>query len=129
MTTRKIINTTTAPAAIGPYGQANSAGGFIFTSGQIPLDPETGSLVTGPIETQTERVLENLKAVLEAAGTDLAHVVKTTVFLADINDFAKMNEVFAHYFTGENLPSRSAVQVAALPKNALIEIEAIALTK
>ena len=129
MNTRKIINTTTAPAAIGPYVQANSAGGFIFTSGQIPLDPKTGELVAGPVETQTERVLENLKAVLEAAGSDLGHVVKTTVFLADINDFAKMNEVYARYFTGEMLPSRSAIQVAALPKNALVEIEAIALTQ
>ena len=124
---RQAIATDKAPAAIGPYEQANRAGDFIFTSGQIPLDPETGALVSGPIEIQTERVLENLKAVLEAAGSDLSRVIKTTVFLADMNDFAKVNEVYARYFSGGMLPSRSAVQVAALPKGALIEIEAIAL--
>jgi len=127
MTDRKTVQTDKAPAAIGPYAQANLAGGFVFTSGQIPLDPETGALVTGPVEDQTERALENLKAVLEAAGSGLDRVVKTTVFLADMGDFAKMNEVYARYFGGEMLPSRSAVQVAALPKGALVEIEAIAL--
>ncbi|MCL1896789.1 MAG: RidA family protein [Clostridiales bacterium] len=124
---RETVATDKAPAAIGPYAQANKLGGFVFTSGQIPLDPETGELVPGAIEVQTERALENLKAVLEAADTNLSRVVKTTVFLADIGDFAKMNEVYARYFTGAMLPSRSAVQVAALPKGALVEIEAIAL--
>ncbi|MCL1895148.1 MAG: RidA family protein [Clostridiales bacterium] len=124
---REIVATDKAPAAIGPYAQANKLGGFVFTSGQIPLDPETGELVQGTIEAQTGRALENLKAVLEAAGTGLDRTVKTTVFLADISDFAKMNEVYARYFTGAMLPSRSAVQVAALPKGALVEIEAIAI--
>ena len=127
MTDIKTIQTDKAPAAIGPYAQANLTGGFIFTSGQIPIDPGTGELVAGPVEIQTERVLENLKAVLEAAGAGLDRVAKTTVFLADINDFAKMNEVYARYFTGDRLPSRSAVQVTALPGGALVEIEAIAL--
>jgi len=125
--TRQTIVTNDAPAAIGPYAQANRVGGFIFTSGQIPLDPETGILVSGAIEEQTARSLENLKAILEAAGSGLDNVVKTTVFLTDIGDFAKMNEVYAQYFKGESLPSRSAVQVGALPKGALVEIEAVAL--
>ena len=124
---RQTVGTNDAPAAIGPYAQANLAGGFVFTSGQIPLDPNTGALVPGAIEEQTARALENIKAILESAGTGLDNVVKTTVFLADIGDFAKMNEVYAFYFKGESLPSRSAVQVSALPKGALIEIEAIAL--
>jgi len=124
---RQTIDTDKAPAAIGPYAQANRAGGGIFTSGQIPLDPKTGELTGENITEQTARALENLKAVLEAAGSGLDNVVKTTVFLADMNDFAKMNEVYAGYFKGDNLPSRSAVQVAALPKGALVEIEAIAL--
>ena len=123
---RNTVSTDKAPAAIGPYAQANRIGDFIFTSGQIPLDPETGGLVPGPVEAQAERALENLKAVLEAAGADLSRVVKTTVFLADMGDFAKMNEVYARYFNGDMLPSRSAVQVAALPKGALVEIEAVA---
>ena len=124
---RQIISTDKAPAAIGPYAQANRIGDFIFTSGQIPLDPKTGEIVGTNIEEQAERVLENLMAVLEAAGTGPENVIKTTVFLADMNDFLKMNEVYARYFKGEKLPSRSAVQVAALPKGALIEIEAVAL--
>ena len=123
---RQIVSTNKAPAAIGPYAQANRVGGFIFTSGQIPLDPATGALTGANIEEQTVRALENLKAILEAAGASLDSVVKTTVFLADIGDFAKMNGVYSRYFTGEALPSRSAVQVAALPKGALVEIEAIA---
>jgi len=127
MTKINTIQTDKAPAAIGPYAQANQAGGFIFTSGQIPIDPGTGALVEGAIEAQTERALENLKAVLEAAGSGLDRVVKTTVFLTDINDFAKMNAVYARYFDGEGLPARSAVQVAALPKGAQVEIEAVAL--
>ena len=124
--TRETITTDKAPAAIGPYSQANRLGGFVFTSGQLPLDPATGELVPGTIEAQAERALENLKILLEASGTGLGRVVKTTVFLADIGDFAKMNEVYARYFTGPMPPSRSAVQVAALPKGALVEIEAIA---
>jgi 2-iminobutanoate/2-iminopropanoate deaminase len=124
---RRTLQTKKAPEAIGPYSQANLACGFIFTSGQIPLDPETGAITGTTIEEQTERVLENLKAVLEAGDSGLDKVVKTTVFLADIGDFARMNEVYAHYFSGEMLPSRSAVQVSALPKGARIEIEAIAL--
>jgi len=126
MTNRKTVHTEKAPKAIGPYAQANITGGFVFTSGQIPLDPDTGVLLGSNISEQTERALENLKAVLEAAGTDLSRVIKTTVFLLDMNDFAKMNEVYALYFTGAELPSRSCVQVAALPKGALVEIEAIA---
>ena len=124
---RRIIGTDKAPAAIGPYAQANRIGDFVYTSGQIPLDPATGVLTGATVGEQTGRVLENLKAVLEAAGTSLDRVVKTTVFLADMNDFAEMNEVYARYFTGELLPSRSTVQVAALPKGALVEIEAIAV--
>ena len=127
MTKREIVQTEKAPKAIGPYVQANIAGGFVFTSGQIPLDPETGILTGKDITEQTTRVLENLKAVLEAAGSDLSRVVKTTVFLADMNDFLEMNEVYPLYFSGDMLPSRSCVQVAALPKGALVEIEAIAL--
>ena len=124
---RQIVQTEKAPKAIGPYAQANIAGGFVFTSGQIPLDPETGELVGKDITGQTERALENLNAVLAAAGSDLSRVVKTTVFLADMNDFLEMNEVYTLYFTGDELPSRSCVQVAALPKGALVEIEAIAI--
>ena len=125
---RKIIITEKAPAAIGPYAQANKAGDFIFASGQLPLDPATGELIKGTIEEQTERALENLSAVFEAAGTDLEHVIKTTVFLADLDDFVKMNKVYAHYFTGTKLPSRSTIK-AGLPKGALIEIEAIAIAE
>jgi 2-iminobutanoate/2-iminopropanoate deaminase len=127
MSDRQIVLSDKAPKAIGPYAQANKAGGFVFTSGQIPLDPETGDIAGVTIEEQTERVLENLKAVLEAAGSEMSHVIKTTVFLADMNDFVKMNEVYARFFTGDILPSRSTVQVAELPKGALIEIEATAV--
>ena len=126
MSNRKIVLTSKAPKAIGPYAQANIVDGFIFTSGQIPLDPDTGEMVGTTVGEQAERVLENIKAVVEAAGSDLNKVIKTTVFLADMNDFAEMNEIYARYFTGDVLPSRSAVQVAALPKGALVEIEAIA---
>jgi 2-iminobutanoate/2-iminopropanoate deaminase len=124
---RQTIGTDKAPAAIGPYAQANRVGDFLYTSGQIPLDPRTGEIVSGGIEEQTERALENLKAVVEAGGGTMTGVVKTTVFLKDMGDFTAMNAVYARYFAGEALPSRSAVAVAALPKGALVEIEAVAL--
>jgi len=122
------IATNDAPAAIGPYSQAVRVGDMLFTSGQIPIDPATGKLVSGDITAQTTRVLENLKAVLAAAGIDMIHVVKTTVFLKDMKDFAAMNEVYAKYFAPAGVvpPARSTVQVAALPKDALIEIECVA---
>ena len=122
------IATNDAPAAIGPYSQAVRVGDMLFTSGQIPIDPATGNLVHGDIAAQTTRVLENLKAVLAAAGIDMIHVVKTTVFLKDMKDFAAMNEIYARYFapTGVVPPARSTVQVSALPKDALVEIECIA---
>ena len=122
---RKIVATDKAPAAIGPYAQANIIGDLVITSGQIPIDPTTGNLVEGDIEAQTKQVFENLKAVLEAAGSGLDKIVKTTCFMDNMNDFAKMNEVYASFFSGD-YPSRSAVEVAKLPKGALIEIEAIA---
>ena len=120
-----IISTKDAPAAIGPYSQAVEAGGLIFTSGQIALDPETGALVDGGIEAQAEQVIKNLRAVLEAAGSDLHKVVKTTCFLSSMADFAAFNEVYAKYFTGK--PARSCVEVSALPKGAAVEIEAVAV--
>ena len=122
------ISTKDAPAAIGPYSQAIRVGDTLFTSGQIPLDPHTGNIVPGGIAEQTTRVLENLKAVLAAAGIDMVHVVKTTVFLKDMKDFAAMNEIYARYFAPAGVipPARSTVQVAALPKDALLEIECIA---
>jgi 2-iminobutanoate/2-iminopropanoate deaminase len=124
---KQIVATKEAPAAIGPYSQAVIAGNLIFTSGQIPLDPATGQLVTGSIVEQAHRVFANLKAVLEQAGTGFDRVVKTTVFLSDMNDFAAINAVYAQYFNGD-FPARSAVQVARLPKDAGLEIEMIALT-
>ncbi len=122
------ISTPDAPAAIGPYSQAIRVGDMLFTSGQIPIDPKTGSFVPGGITEQTKQVLENLKAVLSHAGLDLTHVVKTTVFLKSMADFAAMNEVYGHYLAtpGAVPPARSTVQVAALPKDALVEIELIA---
>lgn len=120
----KVIATDKAPAAIGPYSQAITVNGFIYTSGQIPLSPETGALVTGGIREQTEQVIRNLSAVLAAAGSDLSHVIKTTVFLKDIRDFTVFNEIYARYFTEK--PARSCVEVSALPKDALVEIEAVA---
>lgn len=122
------IQTTQAPQAIGPYSQAMKVGNFLFMSGQIPLDPATMKLVEGDVRVQTERVLKNMAAVLEAAGSRFENVVKTTVFLKDMNDFKTFNEVYAKAFNPEmNPPARSTVQVAALPLGSLVEIEAIAL--
>jgi len=125
---KSAISTSDAPAAIGPYSQAIRIGDTVFTSGQIPIDPATGDLVPGGIEAQTTRVCENLEAVLAAAGLTFAHVVKTTVFLESMADFAAMNAIYAQYFAppGTVPPARSTVQVAALPKDALVEIECIA---
>ncbi len=125
---RQTISTDQAPAAIGPYSQGVRAGGFLFVSGQIPLDPTTGQLVTGSIADATRRVLDNLKAVLEAGGTGLDRVVKTTIFLADMNDFAAVNEVYARYFPASP-PARATVAVARLPKDARVEIDAIAVVE
>lgn len=122
---KEIISTTSAPQAIGPYSQAIKIGQFLFTSGQIPLDPQTGEFVAGGIKEQTERVMENLTALLKASGADLAQVVKTTVFLADMADFAAMNEVYGRFFQ-ENPPARSTIQAAGLPRGARVEIEVIA---
>ena len=124
---KQIIKTERAPQAIGPYSQAVRAGSLVFASGQIPIDPQTGEFVAGGISEQTEQVLRNLSAVLEAAGTSLDHVVKTTVFLADMNDFAAMNEVYGRYFK-VNAPARATVQAARLPRDARVEIEVIAMT-
>ncbi len=121
-----VIKSANAPAAIGPYSQAIKTGNVVYASGQIPLDPASGLMVPGGIKEQTGRVLQNLKAVLEAAGGKLDNVVKTTVYLADMAQFAEMNEVYATFFT-EKPPARATVQVAALPKNALVEIDAIAV--
>jgi len=125
---KKAISTSAAPAAIGPYSQAVRIGDFLYTSGQVALDPASGQLVSGGIAEQTERALENLKAVLEAAGSSLAAVVKTVVFLKDMNDFAAMNAVYGRYLAPEGVvaPARSTVEVARLPKDALVEIEVIA---
>jgi 2-iminobutanoate/2-iminopropanoate deaminase len=120
------IQTEHAPGAIGPYSQAIKAGDFVFASGQIPIDPQTGEFVAGGIREQTERALKNLAAVLEAAGTGLDQVVKTTVFLADMGDFAAMNEVYGRFFT-DVPPARATVAAAGLPRDARVEIEAIAL--
>jgi 2-iminobutanoate/2-iminopropanoate deaminase len=120
----KEIQTSAAPAAIGPYSQGFVSGNLVFTSGQIPLLPESGEVAGKTITEQTEQVIKNLAAVLEAGGSSLARVVKTTCFLADMNDFAAFNEVYAKYFTGK--PSRSTVAVRQLPKSALVEIEAVA---
>jgi 2-iminobutanoate/2-iminopropanoate deaminase len=122
---RTCIKTSAAPAAVGPYSQAVVDGGRVFLSGQIPLDPATGKLVEGDIVAQTRRVLDNVKAVLEAAGSDLSRVVKATVFVTDLRHFAEVNRVYAQYFTSDP-PARSTVQVAALPLGAAIEIEVIA---
>ena len=121
----KTVLTDKAPPAIGPYSQGIVASGFLFTAGQIPLDPATGQVIKGDVKAQTERVLDNLTAVLAAAGASWRHVVKTTVFLHDMNDFPAVNEVYARIL-GESRPARSTVQVAGLPKGVLVEIDAIA---
>lgn len=125
---KKIVKTEKAPAPVGPYNQAIISGNFVFTAGQIPINPETGNLEPNDIKIQTKRVIENLRAVLQASGSDLSEVVKTTVFLKDMNDFALMNEVYAQYFS-DNSPARSAVEVACLPKDVLVEMECIAILK
>ena len=122
---KEIISTSNAPAAIGPYSQAVKAGNLLFISGQIPLDPAPGEVVEGDITVQTHRVLDNVKAILTEAGADFSNVVKTTVFLRDMNDFVPMNRVYAEYYS-ENCPARSAVQVGRLPKDVSVEIETIA---
>lgn len=122
----KAINTEKAPKAIGPYSQAIEAGGMIFASGQLPIDPATGEFAPGGVKEQTRQSLTNARHILEEAGTDLAHVVKTTVFLADMADFGAMNEVYSEFFS-EPFPARSAVAVKALPKGALVEVECIAV--
>ena len=124
---KDIIATANAPAAIGPYSQAIDCGSFIVTSGQIPIDPATGNLVEGGIAAQTRQSLTNVKAVVEAAGLTMDHVAKTTVFLQNMADFAAMNAVYAEFFTEGNYPARSAVEVGALPKGALVEIETICI--
>ena len=124
---KTVISTTNAPAAIGPYSQAIRVGNIIFTSGQIPIDPATGAFVEGGIKEQTRQSLLNVKAILNEAGTTMDHVIKTTVFMADMNDFAEMNSVYSEFFNTP-YPARSAVAVKTLPKGALIEIEVIAET-
>ena len=128
MASRTVIQTPNAPPAIGPYSQAIVSGEFVFCSGQIPLDPTTGEVVAGGIQEQTHQVLKNLRAVLEAAGSGLDHVLKTTVFLKSMNDFAAMNAVYATHFSSSP-PARSTVEVARLPRDVLVDIECIALVK
>jgi len=125
---RRVVATDKAPAAVGPYSQAIRVGDLVYTAGQLGIDPATGKLVEGGIQAQTRQALTNLAAVLEAAGSDLAHVVKTTVFLQDIGEFKAMNEVYATFFPQEP-PARSAVEVAALPLGARVEIEAVAVVR
>lgn len=122
---KTIIRTEEAPGAVGPYSQAVRVGSFLYTAGQIGLDPQSGQMVADDIELQTERVLKNLKAVLQAAGGDLSNIVKTTVFMIDMSEFGAMNSVYARFF-GDEPPARSAVQVAALPLEGRVEIEAVA---
>ena len=125
---KEIIATENAPAAIGPYCQATKVGKFIFTAGQIGFDPATMKIVEGGVQAQAKQALTNLGAILEAAGSDFDHVMKTTVFLRYMNDYAEVNEVYAEFFSG-SVPARSAVAVAALPASALVEIEAVAIAK
>ena len=122
---KEVINTTKAPAAIGPYSQAVKVGNLLYTSGQIPIDPATGNFVEGGIKEQTRQSLTNIQAILKEAGLTMGNVVKTTVFMADMNDFADMNAVYAEFFS-ESYPARSAVAVKTLPKGALVEIEVVA---
>jgi 2-iminobutanoate/2-iminopropanoate deaminase len=122
---KDIVTTDRGPKPIGPYSQATKSNGFLFMSGQVALDPKTGEMTGNDIRQQTQRVMENIKGILEAAGSNLHHVVKTTVFLKDMNDFPAMNEIYGHYFTTAP-PARSTVQVARLPKDALLEIEVTA---
>lgn len=122
---KQIINTTHAPAAIGPYSQAVKHGGLLFVSGQIPINPATGSLVSGSIEEETHQVMKNLSAILSEAGIDFSAVLKATIFIKNMNDFGKINEVYASYFTG-NFPARETVEVARLPKDVNVEIGVIA---
>jgi 2-iminobutanoate/2-iminopropanoate deaminase len=124
---KDVVNTDRGPKPIGPYSQAIKANGFLFASGQIALDPKSNEFIGGDIRQQTERVIENIKGILEVTGSNLNHIVKTTVFLKDMNDFVGMNEIYARYFTLAP-PARSTVQVARLPKDALVEIEVIATT-
>ena len=125
MATKQIIKPKNSPAAVGPYNHAVRIGDLLFCAGQIPIDPATGNLITGDIKAQTERVLLNVKAILDDQGLTFANVVKSTVFLTDLNNFAGMNEIYAKFFT-ENFPARSTIQVAGLPKAANVEIEVIA---
>jgi 2-iminobutanoate/2-iminopropanoate deaminase len=125
---KEIVSTEKAPGAIGPYSQAIKAGGMVYCSGQIPIDPATGEFVSDVVAEQTEQVLRNLGEVLDAAGSSLADVVKTTVFLADMNDFVEMNDVYARFFS-DNKPARATVQAARLPRDARVEIECIAVVK
>ena len=125
---KRIVRTEQAPQAIGPYSQAVVAGGFVYVAGQLALDPNTGQLVPGDVRIQTKRVMENIKAILEGAGSSMAGVVKTTVFLRDLNDFGAMNEIYGSYFQ-EDPPARSTVQVAKLPREGAVEIEVVAVAK
>jgi 2-iminobutanoate/2-iminopropanoate deaminase len=129
MSDRETVHTTAAPAAIGPYAQAVAAGPYLFASGQIPIDPATGQLVGGGIEAQTRQVMANIAAVLAAAGLSFADVLKTTIFLTDMNDFAALNAVYAESFDGGPVPARSTVAVAALPRGAAVEIDVVALRR
>lgn len=122
--TKKIIKTQNAPGAIGPYSQATLVGDFLFVSGQLPINPENGQMPDGDVQAQTRQSIKNIKGIIEAAGGTLQNVVKTTVFLKDMNEFALMNEVYAEFFS-ENPPARAAVEVARLPKDARVEIEAV----
>jgi 2-iminobutanoate/2-iminopropanoate deaminase len=124
---KKIIKTQNAPAPIGPYNQAVFAGNMLFISGQIALNPETGDLETGDLEKETTRVMENLKAILFEAGLNFNHVIKTSIFISDMNNFGKINEIYARYFEAETAPARETVEVANLPKFVNVEISAIAL--
>ncbi|MCX6104661.1 MAG: RidA family protein [Proteobacteria bacterium] len=123
--TKSVVETTNAPAAIGPYSQAVRAGSLLFVSGQIPLDPKSGQLVAGGIEAETRQVLENLRAILHAAGSSFEHVVKTTIFLQDMQQFQKVNEIYGSYFKAP-FPARATVEVARLPRNVQVEIDCIA---